>query len=94
MKQILQSLKNGDTAVMDVPCPQIRPGHVLIRTQKSLISSGTEKMLVNFGKASPLEKIRQQPDKVRMVFDKIKTEGLASTIDAVRSKLDQLLPMA
>jgi predicted dehydrogenase/threonine dehydrogenase-like Zn-dependent dehydrogenase len=93
MKQILQSLKNGDTAVMDVPCPQIRPGHVLIRTQKSLISSGTEKMLVNFGKASPLEKIRQQPDKVKMVFDKIKTEGLSSTIDAVRSKLDQLLPM-
>jgi predicted dehydrogenase/threonine dehydrogenase-like Zn-dependent dehydrogenase len=93
MKQILQSLKNGDTAVMDVPCPQIKPGHLLIRTQKSLISSGTEKMLVNFGKASPLEKIRQQPDKVRMVLDKIKTEGLASTIDAVRSKLDQLLPM-
>ncbi|MES2218846.1 MAG: bi-domain-containing oxidoreductase [Pseudomonadota bacterium] len=93
MKQILQSLKNGNTSVLDIPCPQLKSGHVLIRTQKSLISSGTEKMLVNFGKASTLEKIRQQPDKVKMVFDKIKTDGLAATLDAVRSKLDQLLPM-
>jgi predicted dehydrogenase/threonine dehydrogenase-like Zn-dependent dehydrogenase len=93
MKQILQSLKNGDTAVLDIPCPQLKAGHVLIRTQKSLISSGTEKMLVNFGKASPLEKIRQQPEKVKMVLEKIKTDGLAATMDAVHSKLDQLLPM-
>jgi len=93
MKQILQSLKNGDTSILDVPCPQIKAGHLLIQTYKSLISTGTEKMLVNFGKASPLQKMRQQPEKVKMVLEKVKTDGLAATLDAIKSKLDQLLPM-
>jgi predicted dehydrogenase/threonine dehydrogenase-like Zn-dependent dehydrogenase len=93
VKQILQSLKNGATSILEVPCPQIKAGHVLIQTHRSLISAGTEKMLVNFGKASPLQKMRQQPEKVKMVLDKVKTDGLAATLDAVKSKLDQLLPM-
>jgi predicted dehydrogenase/threonine dehydrogenase-like Zn-dependent dehydrogenase len=93
MKQILQSLKDGATAVTEIPSPQLKPGYVLIRTERSLISSGTEKMLVDFGKSSLVEKARQQPDKVRQVFDKMKTDGVFTTLDAVRSKLDQLLPM-
>jgi predicted dehydrogenase/threonine dehydrogenase-like Zn-dependent dehydrogenase len=93
MKQVLQSLKNGATTLTDVPCPQIKSGHLLIRTQQSLISPGTEKMLVDFGNASWLNKAKQQPDKIRMVLDKIKTDGLFSTLDAVRSKLDHSIPM-
>ncbi len=93
MKQILQSLKDGATTLADVPCPQLKPGHVLIRTQQSLISPGTEKMLVDFGNASLINKAKQQPDKIRMVLDKIKTDGLFSTLDAVRDKLDQTIPM-
>lgn len=93
MKQILQSLKNGRTKISDIPMPQVKPGHLLIQTTKSLISPGTEKMLVAFGEASLLEKARQQPDKVRMVMSKIKTDGLLPTLTAVRHKLDQLIPM-
>ena len=93
MKQLLQNLKTGDLILDEVPCPQVKPGEVLIRTVRSLISAGTEKMLVDFGKANMLDKARQQPDKVRMVLDKVKTDGLKPTLDAVRSKLDQPLPM-
>jgi len=93
MKQLLQSIKTGETEIIDVPCPHAKAGHVLIATRQSLISSGTEKMLVNFGKASLIEKARQQPEKARMVLDKIKTDGLLTTLDAVRDKLNQLIPM-
>lgn len=93
MKQILQNLKNGTTEVAEVPCPRVSGGQLLIRTTRSLISAGTERMLVDFGKANPIEKARQQPDKVRMVLDKIKTDGLMPTLDAVRNKLGQPLPL-
>jgi predicted dehydrogenase/threonine dehydrogenase-like Zn-dependent dehydrogenase len=93
MKQILQNLKSGETILEDIPCPGVKSGHLLIRTTSSLVSVGTEKMLVEFGKANLIDKARQQPDKVRMVLDKIKTDGLLPTIDAVRNKLDQPLPL-
>src|SRR5688500_12925273 len=89
MKQILQNLKTGETELAEIPCPAPGAGHVLIRTHASLVSLGTERMLVEFGKAGLIEKARQQPDKVRMVLEKIKTDGLEPTIAAVRSKLDQ-----
>jgi predicted dehydrogenase/threonine dehydrogenase-like Zn-dependent dehydrogenase len=93
MKQVLQSLRTGATEVVDVPCPRVEPGHLLIRTASSLVSAGTERMLVDFGKANPLEKARQQPDKVRMVLEKIKTDGVLPTIEAIRHKLDQPIAM-
>ncbi len=89
MKQILQSLKTGATEVADVPCPALRSGHLLVRTECTLVSAGTERMLVEFGKAGMIEKARQQPDKVRMVLDKIKTDGLLATYESVMNKLDQ-----
>ena len=93
MKQILQHLSTGATELIDVPCPRAGAGELLIRTHRTLVSVGTERMLVEFGKANLLEKARQQPDKVRMVLEKVKTDGLLPTIQAVRSKLDQPLPM-
>nr|WP_255763619.1 bi-domain-containing oxidoreductase [Pelomonas sp. P7] len=86
-------MKTGATEVADIPCPAVKRGHLLIRTTRSLVSVGTERMLVDFGKAGWIEKARQQPDKVRMVLDKIRTDGLAPTLEAVRNKLDQPLPM-
>ncbi|MFA9395549.1 MAG: bi-domain-containing oxidoreductase [Halodesulfovibrio sp.] len=65
----------------------------MINTTSSLISVGTERMLVDFGKANMLDKARQQPDKVKMVFNKVRTDGLLTTVDAVRSKLGQPLPL-
>ncbi len=93
MKQVMQNLASGDTEVIDSPIPKCSNKKCLIKTSKTLISAGTEKMLVNFGKASYLQKARQQPDKVKEVFNKIKTDGLLQTIDAVKSKLDQPLPL-
>lgn len=93
MKQILQSLKTGTTEVADVPVPRTSRGALLIKTSQTLISPGTERMLVDFGKAGWIEKARQQPDKVKMVLDKIKTDGLKPTLDAVFNKLDQPLPV-
>lgn len=93
MKQLLQNLGNGSSQIIDVPCPSIDKGQLLIQTSVSLISSGTERMLAQFGKANFIEKARQQPDKVKMVINKIKTDGVLSTLAAVKSKLDQSLPM-
>ena len=93
MKQVLQNLRDGSTEVANVPCPRAGSGHLLIQTTHSLVSAGTERMLVDFGKASFIDKARQQPDKVRMVLDKVRTDGLAPTLAAVRNKLDQPLPM-
>jgi predicted dehydrogenase/threonine dehydrogenase-like Zn-dependent dehydrogenase len=93
MKQILQNLKNGETEVADVPCPQPARGQLLIRTRRSLVSAGTERMLVDFGKAGWLDKARQQPDKVRMVLEKMRTDGILPTLAAVQNKLDQPLTM-
>jgi len=93
MKQILQSLKNGVTEIADVPVPSLTKGSLLIQTNTTLISAGTERMLLDFGKSNFLEKARQQPDKVRMVIDKIKTDGLRPTINTVLNKLDQPVPL-
>ncbi|MEZ6052140.1 MAG: zinc-binding alcohol dehydrogenase [Planctomycetaceae bacterium] len=93
MRQILQSVKDGETLICDVPCPQAGRGQLLIRTHTTLISAGTERMLVEFGKAGWIEKARQQPDKVRQVLDKVKTDGLFPTLEAVRNKLDQPIPL-
>ncbi|MBN1548514.1 MAG: bi-domain-containing oxidoreductase [Syntrophaceae bacterium] len=93
MKQILQNLKNGATELMDVPNPLCGAGRVLIRSTRSLVSAGTERMLVDFGKAGWIEKARSQPDKVKQVLDKIRTDGLLPTVEAVFNKLDEPLPL-
>jgi len=93
MKQILQNLKTGKTELTEIPFPQLNPGHFLIQSRLSLISSGTERMLVEFGKASYLAKAKKQPEKVKQVLDKIKTDGMIPTIETVQSKLDQPLPL-
>jgi predicted dehydrogenase/threonine dehydrogenase-like Zn-dependent dehydrogenase len=93
LKQIIQNLKTGETRLVEVPSPKVRKGHLLIQTTKSLVSLGTEKMLVDFGRANYLDKARQQPEKVKQVFDKIKTDGLLPTVETVFNKLDQPLPL-
>lgn len=93
MKQLLQSLKTGATEVAEVPAPRAGRNQVLIATSRTLVSAGTERMLVEFGKASLIDKARQQPDKVKMVLEKVRTDGLLATFDAVQSKLDQPLAL-
>lgn len=93
MKQIIQDLKSGVTILEEVPAPQVKGGYVLIKTTRTLVSLGTERMLVEFGKANLIDKARQQPDKVKQVLDKIKTDGLQPTLEAVFNKLGQPLPL-
>jgi predicted dehydrogenase/threonine dehydrogenase-like Zn-dependent dehydrogenase len=93
MKQIIQDIRKGNTLLEEVPAPMIRRGHVLIKTHRSLVSLGTEKMLVEFGKGNLISKARQQPEKVKQVLDKIKTEGLLPTLEAVFNKLNEPLPL-
>ena len=93
MKQVVQSLKSGITEVAKVPVPRNKSGSLLIKSSQTLISSGTERMLLDFSKAGWIQKARQQPEKVKMVLNKMKTDGLKPTLDAVFNKLDQPLPL-
>lgn len=93
MNQLLQDLRQGTLKLAQVPSVGGKPGALLVSTRVSLISAGTERMLLEFGKADWIDKARQQPDKVRQVLDKMRTDGLASTLESVRAKLDQPLPL-
>jgi predicted dehydrogenase/threonine dehydrogenase-like Zn-dependent dehydrogenase len=93
MKQVLQDMGQGATTLTSAPSPGCTSGNLLITTSITLVSAGTERMLVGFGKASYLQKARQQPEKVKMVLEKVQTDGLMTTIEAVQSKLAQPLPL-
>lgn len=93
MNQIIQNLKNGKTSLESVPVPTCNSRSVLIQTTHTLVSLGTEKMLVDFGKGSFLQKAKQQPDKVKEVIAKVKTDGLIPTIAAVKNKIEQPIPL-
>ncbi len=93
MKQLIQNLKTGETILEEIPAPLVKKGHILIKTHRSLVSLGTEKMLVEFGKSNLIAKARQQPEKVIQVLDKIKSDGLIPTLEAVFRKLEEPLPL-
>lgn len=93
MKQLAQNLRTGETLLLDVPVPLVRKGCVLIKTRKSLVSAGTERMLIEFSKANFLRKARLHPGKLRLVLDKIRSDGFWKTTRSVLRRLDQLLPL-
>ena len=93
MKQILQDLSSGETLIVDSPAPMLSSSSLKIASNVSLISAGTERMLVEFAQSSYLDKARKQPEKVKMVLDKVATDGLITTYDAVKSKLGQPIPL-
>jgi predicted dehydrogenase/threonine dehydrogenase-like Zn-dependent dehydrogenase len=93
MKQIILPFNTGKPELTEVPAPMVQPGEVLIQTTVSVVSSGTERMLMDFGQAGWLGKLTQQPEKARQVIDKLRTDGLIPTVKAVRSKLDAPIPL-
>lgn len=93
MKQILQNLSNGDTSIVEIPPPMNLKNSLIIKSKYSLISSGTEKMLLDFGNSNYIKKALKQPDRVKEVLEKIKTDGIIDTIDAVNAKLDKPIPL-
>ena len=93
MRQVIQDMAKGITSLIEAPSPQVISNYLIIDTRVSLISVGTERMLVGFGKASYFEKARQQPDKVKMVLEKARTDGFLATLESVQSKLAQPLAL-
>lgn len=93
MKQVFQDLKSGETLVAEVPAPSLPERSVKIETQLSLVSAGTERMIVDFAKSSYLSKAKKQPEKVRQVIDKVKTDGLIATYETISARLDELQPL-
>jgi len=93
VKQIVQYLKTGELSLADVPSPRAGGGVLVVAADRSLISAGTERMLVEFSQANVIQKARSQPDKVRQVLDKIQTDGLVPTLEAVFRKLDEPVPL-
>lgn len=93
MKQILQNLGSGETELVDIPVPVAKKGCVLIRNEYSVVSSGTEEMLIDFARAGLIGKAMRQPEKVMQVLDKIKTDGIMPTLESIRNRLDTPLPL-
>ena len=89
MKQLIQYFRSGELELIEAPAPKVAPQSLVIESRLSLISVGTEKMMLDFGKASYLAKAKQQPDRVKQVLNKIKTEGLITTAQAVWNKLNE-----
>jgi len=93
MKQVLQNIRTGVTSVVEVPKPKPKEGQALVRNATSLVSAGTERMLVEFAGKSLFGKARSRPDLVRQVIDKARREGLLTTAEAALNRLDQPLPL-
>ncbi len=93
MKQLLQNMKTGQTTVEEIPVPAPRPGQALVRVAASLVSAGTERMLVEFAEKSLLGKARSRPDLVKQVLGKMRREGVFVTIGAAFNRLDQPMPL-
>ena len=92
MKQLLKNMRDGQNVVADVPVPALRPGMALVRTAASLVSVGTERMVVEFAEKGLVGKALSRPDQVRQVLDKVRREGVIPAMEAVFNRLDQ--PMA
>ncbi|MEO5375920.1 MAG: bi-domain-containing oxidoreductase [Alphaproteobacteria bacterium] len=93
MKQVVQSARSGKLTLREVPAPRVRAGHLLVHTAASLISAGTERMVVDFARQSLAGKARSRPDLVRKVMDKARRDGIAATIRTVLARLDEPLPL-
>ncbi|GAP15239.1 predicted dehydrogenase [Longilinea arvoryzae] len=92
MKQLLQNMRDGKAQVVEVPVPQPRRGAALVQVASSLVSAGTERMVVEFAEKSLIGKAQSRPDLVRQVLDKARREGILTTVESAFNRLDQ--PMA
>ena len=93
MKVLTQNLKTGKTTILDVPSPSTNSNKIKVLNEYSLISTGTESYVVNFGKAGWINKARQQPDRVKDVINKIKSSGISNTYRAIKTKIDYPMVM-
>ena len=93
MKQVIQSLSDGTIELVDLPIPEVNKNQILIKTSCSLISAGTERMLLDFGNSNIIQKAKKHPDKVKEVINKMIIDGPIATLDAVNNKLEEPIPL-
>src|SRR3954447_25975147 len=93
MKQVEQNYRTGELKVAEVPVPLTGDGNLLVATRVSLISSGTEKQLLDLAKASLAGKAMARPDLVRRVVRNVRRDGIRPTMDKVFAKLDTPIPL-
>jgi predicted dehydrogenase len=93
VQQLLNQLDTGKITLREVPVPSASGPNLVVETRATVVSPGTERMLVDFGRANLLQKVRSQPDKARQVIDKMRTDGVGPTLEAVRAKLDAPIPL-
>ena len=93
MRQVVYSQRNGDVRLADAPVPACPPGGVLVRTRSSVVSSGTERQVLELARKSLAGKAKARPDLVRQVLGKARTEGIAATVEKVRARLDEVVPL-
>lgn len=93
MKQVVQSVGDGSLRLVDVPTPTCGPSEVLVSTTRSLLSTGTEKAVRELASKGLIDKARARPDLVRQVLRKARSEGVRSTMQAVRTRLDEDMPL-
>ena len=91
--QVVQHLRTGEVEVLELAAPSPLAHEVLVQTRRSLLSAGTERTLLEFGRAGLIGKARQEPDRVRLLLDRLRTDGIAPTLEAAFTKLDEPLPL-
>ena len=93
MRQVVQHLRTGAIELLELPAPRPGPHEVVVRTRRSLLSAGTERMLLEFGRAGLLGKALQQPERVRQLLERLRTEGIGPVLEGAFNKLDEPLPL-
>ena len=93
MKQVLQNMRDGKTTVGNIPLPSVKRNSALVRAMASLVSAGTERMVVEFAEKNLISKATSRPDLVKQVISKARREGVIPTIEAAFNKLDQPMPL-
>jgi len=93
MKQVIQDFKTGDVRVVVVPRPQVDDGSILVRTDCSCVSAGTEKSMIELGKKGYIAKAKERPDLAKKVIESARNDGLVSTYKTVMSRLEEARPL-
>ena len=93
MRQVARRLRDGRLELIEVPDPALPPGAVAVRVEASLVSAGTERATLDVARKSLVAKARARPDQARQVIERARLEGVRSTIELVRQRLEQLAPL-
>jgi len=93
MKQIIQNFKTGKISLKELPSPALQGGGILVKTVNSLISIGTEKLMLDLARKNIVAKAIDRPDQAKQVIEKVRKEGLKTTYQKVLNRLEEPKPL-